>query len=106
MESVVVRTPVMVLDRYNNEVADWDAASEATVVCAVCPRSSSEDNGNRSALVSGLTMLLPAGAVAVPSHARVVARGRVWEVDGDDADWVSPWGWRPGREVHLKAVVG
>lgn len=106
MEIVTVTTPAVVTNRYGDDELDWGSASSVDVRCIVAPRSSSENNENRSALQSGLTLLVPASAAVITHNARVVARGETWEVDGDDADWVSPWGWEPGREVHLRRVAG
>lgn len=106
MECITVKVPATATDRYNNSAPDWGDTTDTTVSCIVYPRSSSEDNDLRTALVSGLTVLLPCGADPIPHTARIVARGETWEVDGDDADWVSPWGWEPGRQVNLRRVDG
>ncbi len=106
MEEITIQVPATAADRYNNDTADWTDTTDTVVSCIVYPRTSSEDNDLRTALVSGLTVLLPADADAIPHTARVVARGQTWEVDGDDADWSSPWGWEPGRQINLRRADG
>ena len=106
METITVKIPTTDVDRCNNATPDWSDTTDTDIEAIVYPRSSSEDNELRSALISGLTVLLPPDAPAIPHTARVEARGRTWEVDGDDGDWKSPWGWEPGREVNLREVKG
>ena len=107
METITILVPAVVENRYNDDTLDWTDTTDTDVDgCIVYPRTSDEDNDNRSALISGLTVLLPPNAPTVPHTARIQARGAVWEVAGDDADWQSPWGWEPGREVNLRRVDG
>lgn len=106
METVTILVPAEAEGRYGDTVLDWDTTTDTDVECIAYPRTSTEDNENRSALISGLTLLLPPDAPEIPHTARVRARGHVWEVDGDVGDWKSPWGWEPGLEVNLRKVAG
>lgn len=107
METITIHTPSSETNRYGDVVDDWSTATDTDVTDAIVyPLTSSENNDNRSALITGLAVLIPDDGVVVPHNARVTARGELWEVDGDVADWSSPWGWDPGRQVNLKRVDG
>lgn len=107
METVTIHTPATTTNRYGDLELDWDAATDVEVTDAIVyPLTSSEDNANRSALITGLAVLIPDDDVEVPHNARVTARGETWEVNGDVADWSSPWGWDPGRQINLRRVDG
>jgi hypothetical protein len=73
--------------------------------CAVAPRQAGEQIGQgRIAVTSGLTLYVPPGPDILPSD-RIEVRGVVYEVEGEPAEWRSPFtGWEPGREVQLTRV--
>lgn len=117
-ESVTVLRAVAGADGYGDPVlADWantgSIVSTAVQGCAVAPSSganlsgtSAEDNNNRTAVIVGLQLYLPAGT-DIRSSDRVVVRGETFEVEGIPGDWRSPFtGWRPGVEVALIKVSG
>lgn len=106
-ETITVLRPGSTTDRYDNVVADWTAPTRTDITgCAVAPRSTSEENIGRQAVIIGLTVYTPAGADIRPSD-RVEVRGDVHEVDGEIGDWRNPFtGTRPGLEVQLKRVAG
>mgnify|MGYP006886051287 CR=1 FL=1 len=107
METVTILTPTEGTNRYGDTELDWSAPTETDVCAIVYPTTSSEDNENRSALITGLTVLFPDQCPPTLSHtSRVEARGETWEIDGDMGDWSSPWGWEPGHEVRLRRVQG
>jgi len=104
-ESITIQTAAEVVDRYGNVVRDWAAPLSLVVLGIVYPRTTSEDNDGRTAVIQGITVLLPAGT-NVAAENRIVARGRTYEVVGDPSDWRSPWGWEPGIQVDLERVAG
>jgi hypothetical protein len=73
--------------------------------CAIAPRQAGEQIGQgRYAVTSGLTVYAPAGADVLPSD-RLRVRGVLYEVDGEPADWRSPYSGRtPGMEIPLTRV--
>jgi hypothetical protein len=104
-EPVTIQTATEVVDRYGNVVREWAAPGTVNVLGIVYPRTSSEDNDGRTAVIQGLTVLLPTGTPVAPAD-RVVARGGTYEVVGEPADWRSPWGWQPGIQVDVERVAG
>lgn len=82
---------------------------DGIVPAAVFPRTSSEDNGLRDTVTSGLDAYLPAG-VTLDADDKVrypAVNGDLYEVDGDPSRWVSS---RTGNErlvqVQLRRVTG
>ena len=76
--------------------------------CAFAPRYSSEstDRGRQGVVVGG-TVYLPSTAPAVLPSDRIEVRGRLYEVDGEVGEWISPFtGWAPGFEVAVRRAVG
>jgi len=54
----------------------------------------------------GLSIYAPIGSDILFTDLLQV-RGQVYMVEGDPADWVSPFtGWAPGMEIALKRAVG
>lgn len=106
-ETITVVRPATTTDRYGNAISDWTSATRTDIDgCAVAPRSSSEDNIGRQAVIVGLTVYAPAGADIRPTD-RLEVRGDDYEVDGDVGDWRNPFtGSRPGLEVPVKRVAG
>ena len=109
-ETITVIRAAEVADPYSgaDTILDWDAATTHNIDdVAVAPRQSSEPTQDaRNAVYTGLTLYLPAGA-DITRIDRVAVRGEVYEVDGDIAEWRSPFtGWAPGLEVNLSRVTG
>lgn len=91
-----------------------DASGDATAVdgartafpAYVWPWTSAEtDEPGRDSVVIGLTIGLPAGTVVSPRD-RMEARGGLYEVDGEPADYRSPWTSRGLVVVNIKRVRG
>lgn len=104
----VVRAPVVV-DRYNNEVRDWDNATRATVGgCSVQPLDSSGGlaiTPGRDAVVTRWRLFAPDGVDLLPTD-RIGWQGVDYEVDGDLERWSSPSGGLAHAEVLLRRVEG
>lgn len=104
----VITAGAKVDPRSGDEVADWEAATEATVAgVAVEPRPSQEPQQDaRNAIVSGFTLYLPADAT-VTARNRIRVRGEVYDVLGEPALWRSPFtGWEPGQVVQVGRQEG
>lgn len=107
METITILAPDTTENRYGDTTLDWSTPTETEVEAIVYPTTSSEDNTNRSALITGLTVLFTDPTAPTLTHvSRIEARGETWEIDGGLGDWSSPWGWQPGQEVHLRRVEG
>jgi hypothetical protein len=98
---VLVRAPFLV-DRYGNTTTerDWNNATRTTVRrVAVQPDASTEDEGDRPVVVSGWRLITRRGVdVDLAPGDRVVALGRLLDVDGDVARWTLA-----GRHHHTEA---
>ena len=94
-------------DGYGDTVTDWSSPSSLVLSArGVEPVSSSEDNDGRQAVITGFRVYLGAGADVLAGD-RVVMRGTTYDVDGQPADWRSPWGTSLGGiVVALTAVSG
>ncbi|WP_432068229.1 hypothetical protein [Streptomyces sp. C10-9-1] len=105
---VVVRAPFLV-DRYGNTttVRDWTNATRTTVRrVSVQPDTSSEDTGDRPVVVSGWRLVTRHGRdIDLAPGDRVVALGRLLDVDGDVARWTVS-GRHHHTEARLKEVSG
>ncbi|MFJ7250762.1 hypothetical protein ACIQWA_39825 [Kitasatospora sp. NPDC098652] len=105
---VVLRAPAVV-DRYGNEgtARDWSAATRTTVRrVAVQPDVSTEAEGDRQAVVTGWRLVTRPGAdIDLVPGDRVVALGRLLEVDGAPARF-SVGDRHHHTEARLKAVDG
>ncbi|MGW1836320.1 hypothetical protein [Streptomyces sp. NPDC002067] len=103
---VVLRAPLKA-DRYGNEVRDWSAATRTTVRrVSVQPATSTEDAGDRAAVVTGWHLFTRTGTdIDAGPGDRVVAAGRVLDVDGEPARW-TVGGRHHHTEVRLKEVAG
>ncbi len=109
-ETVTRLRATPILDPYSNEVTgtDWATPDELDIAhVAVEPRPSSEPvQDARNAVVSGYTLYPPYACDISPAD-RVRVRGEVFQVEGDRADWRSPYtGWTPGSVVQTKRVDG
>ncbi len=93
-------------DVYGNPIVSWGVP--VTVEdCAFDPGGSVESvEPGRNAVVSNPRVFAPAGTV-VKARDRVTARGKVFLVDGDPAEWLNPFtGWTPGVVVNLERAGG
>jgi hypothetical protein len=109
-ETVIRQRGAVVTDPYSGEATgvDWDDPDEHEVPgCAFNPGRSSEPlQDARNAVTSQPEVYAPAG-VDIVAGDRLVVRGLTFEVDGDPADWISPFtGWAPGLVVALKRTEG
>lgn len=96
-------------DAWNDTVDDWSTATEQPIDgVGVVPASSTEDLIGRTATITGTTLFIPtANVLDVLPTDRFRVRGVVHKVDGEVADWVSPWdGVRKGYVIPLKKVEG
>jgi hypothetical protein len=106
-ETVTRQRPTTTTDGYGDTTVDWSAPTSVDLtVRGVEPVSSTENNDGRQAVITGFRVYLPTGADVLPGD-RVVLRGATYEVDGEPADWRSPWNSNLGGVVvALKAVTG
>lgn len=107
-QTVVILRASFVVDRYGNETSerDWSSATRTTVRrVSVQPEQSTEDDGDRPVIVTGWRLVTRTGAdIDLVPGDRVVALGRVLDVDGEIARWTL--GGRHHTEARLKEVVG
>lgn len=105
---VILRAP-FVVDRYGNETSerDWDRAARTTVRgLAVQPDASTEEDGDRPAVTTGLRLMTRRGVdIDLIPGDRVIALGRLRETDGDVARW-AVGGRHHHTEARLKEVTG
>ncbi|MFD9629790.1 hypothetical protein [Streptomyces violascens] len=105
---VIVRAP-FVVDRYGNTTSDrdWDRATRTTVRrVSVQPTESTEDAGDRPTVVTGLRLITRRGVdVDLIPGDRVVALGRLLDVDGEPGRYVVG-GRHHHTEARLKEVAG
>ena len=113
-ETIVRLRAVLVADPYSGEDTKpaWDDEAQPPAEldipgCAIDPGGSTEPSEvGRESVVTKPTVYAPFGADVLPGD-RVVVRGRTWQVDGDPAEWRSPFtGWEPGTVIKLMAVEG
>lgn len=70
------------------------------------PTGSSEKDQAADLVITGVTVLLPAGTVVTPTD-RVLVYGNTYEVDGEPAQFSSPFtNTGIGVETRLKRVTG
>ena len=109
-ETVTIQRGTPRQGRYSAEATDldWSSPTETEAPClGFNPGGSTEVSAVwRVAVSTQPTVYLPTGTDITPAD-RVVVRGVTYEVDGDPADWRSPYsGWRPGLSVALKRFGG
>ncbi|MET7869596.1 hypothetical protein [Streptomyces cyaneofuscatus] len=105
---VVVRAP-HVVDRYGNTTSDrdWPSATRTTVRrVAVQPGTTEEAGGDRRTVTTGLRLITRRGddVDLVPGD-RVVALGRLLDVDGEPARYVASRRHHQ-TEARFEEVVG
>lgn len=109
-ETAVRQRATTSVDPYSGEATgpDWTTPDSLDIPgCAFDPGGSTEPlEQGRTAVITQPTVYAPFGA-DVRAGDRLVVRGRTWEVDGDPADYRSPFtGWEPGTTIKLKVVEG
>lgn len=97
-------------DPYSGEAtgSDWSTPDSLDIDgCGFNPGGSSEPlQEGRNAVITRPEVYAPADA-DVLSGDRLVVRGLTYEVQGDPADWRSPFtGWNPGLVIALERVSG
>lgn len=97
-------------DPYSGEAtgSDWSAPLILDIPgCAFNPGNSSEPlQEARNAVVTRPEVYAPAGA-DVKAGDRLVVRSLTYDVEGDPADWRSPFtGWNPGLVIALERADG
>lgn len=103
--------PVIVLagpteDAYGDPVAGTGARTVQTLAPLEFLYSSESSERGRSGVIVGAKVYLPAGTRIGPTS-QVKARGVLYDVDGEVADWRSPAGsGLGGLEVALRRAVG
>lgn len=107
METVTRQRATATTDVYGNTQTDWTTPATLTLtVRGVEPTSSKEENDNRQTVITGYRLYLEPGADVLAGD-RIVMRGSTYDVDGDPADWRSPWGTDVGGVVvGLKVITG
>jgi uncharacterized Zn-binding protein involved in type VI secretion len=93
-------------DAHGNPIVTF--ADAVTVEgCGFAPGGSQELYGpGRNPVTSVPQLYCPPGTV-VTSRSRVTVRGKLYQVDGDPAEWRSPFtGWEPGVVVTLERTDG
>jgi len=106
-EPIVRQRGAVTTDPYSAESTgiDWSAPLEIQFLGAFAPSGSTEPvELGRDSVVTKPAVYAPFG-VDVLAGDRIVVRSRVWEVDGDPAQWRMP-GWDAGVEIKLQAVAG
>jgi len=80
--------------------------------CAIAPEtgssaasSSTDTDAQRATVVSWRYLYCPAGADIEIGDAVILPSGRTFLVEGEPAEWKSPFtGWQPGIVVRLRGV--
>jgi hypothetical protein len=105
-ETVTVLPGPATFDAYGDPIASTRVGGDI-LGCGVAPRYSTEPTvRGRQGVIVGLSIYAPAGSDILFTDLLEV-RGQVYMVEGDAADWVSPFtGWAPGMEVAVKRAVG
>lgn len=109
-ETIQILTAQTVTDPYSQaETLDWNLPpSERDVENVLCePRPVGEVlQDARNAVTSGWTLYCQTAPDPLPTpQQRVRVRGRVYEIDGEPANWVMG-GWHPGVVIQAKVVEG
>lgn len=109
-DPVTRRRAPLIPDDYSGEPEelDWANAVDTLIgVCAFDPGGSDEPTSDaRSSVVTQPSALFPGQWPDVKATDRLIIRDREWQVDGDPADYRSPFTGFGGLQVRLKAVEG
>lgn len=109
-ETVTRQRGTPTVDPYSGEATgvDWTTPTELAIPgCAFNPGRSTEPlQDARTAVLTQPEVYAPYGSDVLAGD-RLVVRGDVYEVDGNPADWRSPFtGWEPGMVIPLKRAEG
>lgn len=109
-ETVVRERGQMVADPYSGEATkrDWADPDELDIEgVAIAPSTGSETRTeDRNPIVTDMSLYAAPGVDVLP-HDRIRARSGLWDVEGEVADWKSPFtGWNPGVEFRIRKVSG
>lgn len=101
-------TPI--LDPYSGEPTglDWATPDQLPIPgCGFNPGQSSEPTQvARNAVTTQPEVYAPADSDILAGD-RLTVRGKTYDVDGEPAEWVSPFtGWAPGLVIALKLTEG
>lgn len=100
-----LRAP-MVDDRYGDEIADWDNASETSLPgCRVVPGAGSENTVDRDQLTRRWVLFAPPSA-DLRATDRIRWDGTDYDIDGDLRRWRSATGALAHIEADLTRVEG
>jgi hypothetical protein len=98
-----------VTDPYSGEATDvdWSTPDELELLGGFNPGQSSEPlQDARNAVTTQPEFYTDFGSDVLAGD-RLVVRGKTYDVDGDPADWHSPFtGWEPGMVIPLKRTEG
>jgi hypothetical protein len=105
-ETVTVLPGPTTFDAYGDPIASTRVGGDI-LGCAVAPRYSTEPTvRGRQGVIVGLSIYAPAGSDILSTDLLRV-RGDIYDVEGEPAEWVSPYtGWEPGMEVAVKRAGG
>lgn len=109
-ETITRLRATAVTDPYSGQPtgSDWSSPSSLDIPgCGFNPGQSSEPlQEARNAIQTQPEVYAPTGS-DILSGDRVVVRGKTYDVDGEPADWRSPFtGWAPGMVIALKRTDG
>lgn len=92
-------------DAHGNVRAGWGAPEDFEVF-AIAPSTSQEPLADRTAVTTGISLLVPPTAVVGPLDLFVVD-GEDWKVEGEIADYTrGPFGFDAGKVVSLTREEG
>jgi hypothetical protein len=98
-----------ILDPYSGEATgiDWSTPDELDILGGFNPGQSSEPvQDARNSVTTTPEFYAPFGSDVLAGD-RLVVRGKTYDVDGDPADWCSPFtGWEPGMVIPLTRTAG
>jgi hypothetical protein len=118
VSSIIGEDVVVVRQPERDEDGNWvepDAPRTTVHGAVIAPRSATEtDDRAATGTLVGLTLYLPLGTVSVEQGLGALidaadgieVRGRLYEVDGEPGEWVSPWTGQRGLEVALRRGQG
>lgn len=92
-------------DGYDDTGTDWTSPSELVLTpFGVEPVSSTEDNDNRQAVISGYRLYFLNSWPDIQPGDRVLCRDKTWHVNGLPAEWRGPS--LGGMTVALSSTTG
>lgn len=97
--TVTIVRPASGVDGYGDPSEDWGQTTSTWSAAWVQPRSTSEVNGGRTAVLTEWMAFLPEDA-PIAAGDRLVWEGRTYEVDGEPAVL-----WNPSGPHHVEASL-